>query len=876
MTDYASIYSSYWDDPARWGTCSLRDVEQTAETIMGVCGPGRVLDVGCGMGGLVRALLRLGADAHGLDVASRCVEEGNRRAPGRFVEGSVLSLPFEDGSFETVVCTDVLEHLAADDVARALSEMARVSRRSLVLRIATTADRDGKWHLTVRDRAWWEARCFEAGLRRHPLMLAATPYESLEDEGWQATIALERIPGGALARWPLGVLAAERDLHMDMLREAGRRSDAHIARYHAACQFVRPGDVVLDAACGLGYGGAVLAAGSPASRVLGLDSSAWAVEYARACYAASGTALARPIEFRCGDAQDLSWLGEASVDVVVSFETLEHLADPGRFLDEVRRVLRPGGRVVVSVPDRWTDQEGRDPNPHHLHVYDWDRLAGEIGSRFILERRMAQVAGGGMRLRGGTRTLREAPLDRPAPEAEWWLAVGMADPVGASGAGYVETIYPDHSSIPGHHVGAFGRDYENPWLVRAMVALGLRCTDRAALAGMAARAAACAEATEGGRRSADLGAALCVLGYRLLEGGGLDAGSAGALLDRLWAYERAVTGAGASASAHARRWVISNAYLAGQVLLAVGRRGEAREAMRRCGEMDVLVFSPLLASKTIDAWYHAGLIGAGDGDLAGAAEDFRRGLEVLSRALGAGDWANIVGTTAEPLPFGLVDLQQVVELASRCAYGVGCVRLLGDRPGLAWSLLRRRAMSDLRRWSEQQTGAMEWLREQRRELERALADAREWIGRQEKGRAWLEEQRCGLEQQAAALASRLEAVSRESVGERERLRGVVAEQRRASEWLAAQKRELEERVRQRDATITELRAYIEAQKNGERWLAGQKRELEDRVRERNERIAELQERIARLAAGRDWALRRAGLSREPGQPGPSGGSSPGV
>ena len=228
-------------------------------------------------------------------------------------------------------------------------------------------------------------------------------------------------------------------------------------------------------------------------------------------------------------------------------------------------------------------------------------------------------------------------------------------------------------------MGAFGRDYENPWLVRAMVALGLRCTDRAALAGMAARAAACAEATEGGRRSADLGAALCVLGYRLLEGGGLDAGSAGALLDRLWAYERAVTGAGASASAHAQRWVISNAYLAGQVLLAVGRRGEAREAMRRCGGMDVLVFSPLLAQDD-RCVVPRGADRRGDGDLAGAAEDFRRGLECCRGRLGASDW-NIVGTTAEPLPFGLVDLQQVVELASRCAQGGvrGCWGI-----GLGW------------------------------------------------------------------------------------------------------------------------------------------------------------------------------------------------
>lgn len=867
MTDYAAIYSTYWEDPARWGSCSLRDVEQTGEVVLGTCGPGRVLDVGCGMGSLVRALLRHGVDAHGLDVAQRCVDEGNRHAPGRFVRGSLLELPFADGAFETVVSTDVLEHLAEEDVPRAIAEMARVARRGVFLRVATTRDRDGSWHLTVRDRAWWEQRCFEAGLRRHPLLLSAVPYEALEAEGWQATLVMERVPAGALARWPLEALRAERDLHMDMLREAGRRSDAHLARYHLACQFVRPGDVVLDAACGLGYGGAVLAAGSQASRVIGLDESESAVEYAAASYGGGA------VEFRRGDAQDLSWLADASVDVVVSFETLEHLAEPERFLDGARRVLRPGGRIVVSVPNEWTDETGKDPNPHHLQVYNWERLGAEIGARFILERRYGQVAGGGMKLRDGARRLREDAIGSMAPapsrgaapgqpgQAEWWLAVGMKEPVGAAREGYAQTGYPDHSGVPGYHVGAFGRDYENPWLVRAMVALGLRCTSKAELGLMAERAAQAAEGTEAGRSSADLGAALCVLGYRLLESGPVEVVEAERLLARLGAYESAVGGAGSGATAHARRWVISNAYVAGQVLLAIGRRAEARAEFRRCAGMDVLVFSPLLASKTIDASYHAGLIAACDGDADGAVEDFARGLSELVRVLGAGDWTNIIGTVEEPLSFGLVDLQQGVELASRCAFGVACVGMLRDRPGLAWTLLRRRAMADLKRWSEQQTGAMEWLREQRREFERALGEAREWIGRQEKGRAWLEEQRQELEQQRAGLAARVESLSREAADERERLRGVVSEQRRAGEWLAVQKRELEARLRERDATIAELRAYIESQKSGEKWLAGQKQELEARLGQRDVTIAELQGKVAKLIEGREWAAKQAAAWR---------------
>ncbi len=60
-------------------------------------------------------------------------------------------------------------------------------------------------------------------------------------------------------------------------------------------------------------------------------------------------------------------LPDASVDVVVSFETLEHLRDQNRFLLETRRVLRPNGLFIVSTPDRLVySAPGQAPNPYHL------------------------------------------------------------------------------------------------------------------------------------------------------------------------------------------------------------------------------------------------------------------------------------------------------------------------------------------------------------------------------------------------------------------------------------------------------------------------------------------------------------------------------
>jgi SAM-dependent methyltransferase len=57
------------------------------------------------------------------------------------------------------------------------------------------------------------------------------------------------------------------------------------------------------------------------------------------------------LDARPGSAEEIS-LPDKSVDVVVSFETIEHVPNPGRFLDECVRVLVPGGRLIISTPDK--------------------------------------------------------------------------------------------------------------------------------------------------------------------------------------------------------------------------------------------------------------------------------------------------------------------------------------------------------------------------------------------------------------------------------------------------------------------------------------------------------------------------------------------
>ena len=122
----------------------------------------------------------------------------------------------------------------------------------------------------------------------------------------------------------------------------------HLHRYAFALELVR-GKRVLDAACGEGYGSALLA--GAASSVSAVDISEQAVQHARGRYQASN------LDFHASDCRDLPFASD-EFDCIVSFETLEHLQDHDGLMQEFRRVLKPGGFLLLSSPDKavYTDR----------------------------------------------------------------------------------------------------------------------------------------------------------------------------------------------------------------------------------------------------------------------------------------------------------------------------------------------------------------------------------------------------------------------------------------------------------------------------------------------------------------------------------------
>lgn len=147
----------------------------------------------------------------------------------------------------------------------------------------------------------------------------------------------------------------------------------HWHRYALAMSLVG-GKRVLDAACGEGYGSALLA--RTAAGVAGADLAPEAIEHARARYSGDN------LEFHCANCLELPFEDDA-FDAVVSFETLEHLGEQDELLAEFRRVLRQDGWLLISSPDKktYSDETGYC-NEFHVRELYRDELENLIGRYF--------------------------------------------------------------------------------------------------------------------------------------------------------------------------------------------------------------------------------------------------------------------------------------------------------------------------------------------------------------------------------------------------------------------------------------------------------------------------------------------------------------
>jgi len=136
---------------------------------------------------------------------------------------------------------------------------------------------------------------------------------------------------------------------------------------------------ILDVACGKGFITARISEALPRAHVYGMDGSLTAIEHAAAHY--------RGIGFSVADALELPYVS-GSFDVVVCNNLWEHVPDPVRLLEGVRRVLRRPGHLVISTPSRYRTENlvrvlrGREVemlNKHHVTEYSVGQVREQLG-----------------------------------------------------------------------------------------------------------------------------------------------------------------------------------------------------------------------------------------------------------------------------------------------------------------------------------------------------------------------------------------------------------------------------------------------------------------------------------------------------------------
>jgi ubiquinone biosynthesis O-methyltransferase len=149
--------------------------------------------------------------------------------------------------------------------------------------------------------------------------------------------------------------------------------DIHRRRYEIAARYVK-GKRVLDIACGTGYGSQILRRAG-ASSVVGVDISPETVQYAKKHYQETN------MEFICADAEQFK--SSNRFDVIVSFETIEHVPHPDKLLARLHSLLTLEGDLLLSVPLG----ETRHLDPYHLHAFSQEDVFALLKTAgFVIDR----------------------------------------------------------------------------------------------------------------------------------------------------------------------------------------------------------------------------------------------------------------------------------------------------------------------------------------------------------------------------------------------------------------------------------------------------------------------------------------------------------
>ena len=154
-----SNYRDYsWNRLGTYFTATAKHITETFK-------PKKLLDAGTAKGFLVYALCQAGVDAYGIDISKYAVDNAMLEVKDRIRLGAIQKLDYPANSFDVVTAFDVLEHIKEEEIPQVCSELIRVSRKWVVVRVPTKeepGDLDA-YHETVKPKQWWEKQLVAAG-----------------------------------------------------------------------------------------------------------------------------------------------------------------------------------------------------------------------------------------------------------------------------------------------------------------------------------------------------------------------------------------------------------------------------------------------------------------------------------------------------------------------------------------------------------------------------------------------------------------------------------------------------------------------------------------------------------------------------------------
>lgn len=149
----------------------------------------------------------------------------------------------------------------------------------------------------------------------------------------------------------------------------------HLQRYLSITELVK-GKIVIDAACGEGYGSSILS--DTAKKVIGIDISDETIKHANTVYSKEN------LSFLTASIENLP-VEDHSIDLIVSFETIEHVDETlqNAFLSEVKRVLKHEGILIISTPNKHIYSDLRNyQNPFHIKEFYKNEFNEFLGRYF--------------------------------------------------------------------------------------------------------------------------------------------------------------------------------------------------------------------------------------------------------------------------------------------------------------------------------------------------------------------------------------------------------------------------------------------------------------------------------------------------------------